>query len=132
MAGQIAELAHETLRREFRSADPSAARVLLVEAGGRMLHGFPESLSRKAIRDLERLGVTPLVGHKVAGITADSVTIQGPSGDLRHTAARTVVWAAGVEASHLAGALAREAGVEVDHAGRVPVDPTSRSPGIPR
>ena len=131
MAGQIAELAHETLRREFRSSDPSAARVLLVEAGERMLHGFPESLSRKAIRDLERLGVTPLVGHKVAGITADSVTIQGPSGDLRHTAARTVVWAAGVEASHLAGTLAREAGVEVDHAGRVPVGPDLTLAGHP-
>ena len=96
-----------------------------------MLHGFPESLSRKATRDLERLGVTPLVGHMVAGITADSVTIQGPSGDLRHTAARTVVWAAGVEASHLAGTLAREAGVEVDHAGRVPVGPDLTLAGHP-
>ncbi len=48
MAGQIAELARETLRRDFRSADPRAARVLLVEAGERMLHSFPESLSRKA------------------------------------------------------------------------------------
>ena len=131
MAGQIAELARETLRREFRAADPSAARVLLVEAGERVLHGFPESLSRKAIRDLERLGVTPLVGHQVAGITAESVTIQGPSGDLRQTPARTVVWAAGVEASGLAGTLAREAEVEVDRAGRLPVGPDLTLSGHP-
>jgi NADH:ubiquinone reductase (H+-translocating) len=121
MAGQIAELARETLKREFRAADPSTARVLLVEAGERMLHSFPESLSRKATRDLERLGVTPLVEHEVAGITADSVTIQGPAGDVRQTPARTVVWAAGVEASSLAGALARDARIEVDRAGRLPV-----------
>ncbi len=80
MAGQIAELARETLRRDFRAADPRAARVLLVEAGERMLHSFPESLSRKAFRDLVHLGVTPLLGHKVAGIAADSVAMLGPGG----------------------------------------------------
>jgi NADH dehydrogenase len=123
MAGQIAELARETLRGEFRTMDPRAARVLLVEAGERVLTSFPESLSRKAVRDLARLGVTPLVGHMVTGIAADSVAIRGPAGDVEHTAARTVVWAAGVEASGLARTLAREAGVEVDRAGRLPVGP---------
>src|SRR4051794_2611688 len=131
MAGQIAELSRETLRGEFRAADPSAARVLLVEAGERLLSSFPESLSRKAIRDLERLGVTPLVGHQVAGISRRSVMIREPSGDLGQTSARTVVWAAGVEASDLAGALAREAGVAVDRAGRLPVGPDLTLAGHP-
>ena len=70
MAGQIAELARDTLRRDFRSVDTSTARVLLVEAGDRMLRAFPESLSRKATRALEQLGVTPLVGHTVVGVAA--------------------------------------------------------------
>ena len=65
MAGQIAELAHFTLRRDFRVADTREARVLLVQAGDRVLEQFPESLSRKATRALEKLGVTPLVGHTV-------------------------------------------------------------------
>ena len=131
MAGQIAELARETLRRDFRAADPRTARVLLVEAGERLLHGFPESLSRKALRDLVQLGVTPLLGHQVAGITADSVAIRDPAGDVEQTAARTVIWAAGVKASGLAATLACEAGVETDHAARVPVGPDLTLAGHP-
>jgi NADH dehydrogenase len=131
MAGQIAELARETLRRDFRAADPRSARVLLVEAGDRVLHSFPESLSRKAARDLRHLGVTPLLGHQVAGIAADSVVILGPAGDGQRIPARTVVWAAGVEASGLAATLAREAGVDVDRAGRLPVAPDLTLAGHP-
>src|ERR671918_191830 len=65
MAGQIAELARDTLRRDFRAIDPREGRVLLIEAADRVLTGFPASLSRKAARSLERLGVTPLVNRPV-------------------------------------------------------------------
>jgi NADH:ubiquinone reductase (H+-translocating) len=96
-----------------------------------MLPSFPESLSRRAARDLAHLGVTPLVGHQVDGIAADSVAIRSPAGDVEQTAARTVIWAAGVEGSGLGATLAREAGVEVDRAGRLPVGPDLTLAGHP-
>src|SRR3954463_14163543 len=75
MAGQIAEIARDT-RRDFRAADTSQARVLLLEAGDRVLAAFPERLSRRAFKSLESLGVTPLLGHLVTGIDADGVTMR--------------------------------------------------------
>ena len=83
MAGQIAELARDVVRADFRSADTARARVLLVEASDRVLGEFPESLSQKATRALERLGVTPLLNHTVVDVTADSVAIRGPDGEVR-------------------------------------------------
>ena len=77
MAGQIAELARDTLRRDFRTIDPRQARILLVEAADRVLTSFPPSLSAKAERSLQRLGVTVLTGRTVIGIDADGVTIDG-------------------------------------------------------
>ena len=82
------------MRADFRSADTRRARVLLVEASHRVLGQFPESLSKRAARALERLGVTPLVDHTVVGVTAGSVAIRGPDGDTLETPARTAVWAA--------------------------------------
>src|SRR5436309_15805263 len=76
MAGQIAELARDTLRGDFRAIDPRHGRVLLVEAAERVLTSFPPSLSRKAARSLERLGVTPLVERSVVGIDEEGVTIE--------------------------------------------------------
>ena len=132
MAGQIAELARETLRRDFRAAEPRSARVLLVEAGERLLQSFPESLSRKALRDLVQLGVTPLLGHQVAGIAADSVAIRNPAGDVERSAARTVIWAAGVKgpASPRRSPGRRESRSITP--GASPSGLTSRSPGIRR
>ena len=78
MAGQIAELARDVVRADFRSADTRAARVLLVEASGRVLTNFPASLSQKATSALERLGVTPLLNHTVVDVADDSVAIRGP------------------------------------------------------
>jgi NADH:ubiquinone reductase (H+-translocating) len=121
MAGQIAELAREALRREFRQVDTSSARVLLVETADRILTGFPPSLSHKAERALEKLGVTPLVGHTVVDVGSASVAIRSASGEDEDVAARTVIWAAGVAASPLAAALAAAGGSEVDRAGRVTV-----------
>jgi NADH:quinone reductase (non-electrogenic) len=131
MAGQIAELANDVLRGEFRDIDTRTARVLLVEATDRVLPGFPESLSRKATRALQKLGVTTLAGHAVVDVAATSVAIQDPGGDVEHVPARTAVWAAGVMASPLAAKLAGEAGLEVDRAGRVPVEPGLTIPGHP-
>ncbi|HXD70813.1 MAG TPA: NAD(P)/FAD-dependent oxidoreductase [Gaiellales bacterium] len=121
MAGQIAELGRDTLKRDFRSADTRAARVLLVEAADRVLGGFPESLSASAERALAKLGVTPLVGHTVVDVTAGDVAIRGAGGAVERVPARTAVWAAGVTAAPIAATLAAAAGVEADRAGRIPV-----------
>jgi NADH dehydrogenase len=123
MAGQIAELAHDTLRRDFRRIDTGGARVLLVETADRILTGFPPSLSHKGERALENLGVTPLVGHTVVDVGSLAVAIRSAGGEVEEVGARTVVWAAGVAASPLAAALASAAGSEVDRAGRVTVGP---------
>jgi len=131
MAGQIGELARDTLRRDFRSVDTRSARVLLVEMADRVLPGFPASLSRKAARALEQLGVTPLVGHAVVDVSPESVTIGSDSDGSQRVDARTVIWAAGVSASPLAARLAEGAGGEVDRAGRVTVTPELTLPGHP-
>ena len=131
MAGQIAELARDTVRRDFRSVDTGTARVLLVESGDRLLRMFPESLSRKAEAALGKLGVTTLTGHTVVGVTPDSVSIQPPDGDVGEVPARTAIWAAGVTASQLARRLAWEAGLEVDRAGRIEVGDDLTLPGYP-
>jgi NADH:ubiquinone reductase (H+-translocating) len=121
MAGQIAEIARDS-RRDFRRADTAAARVLLVEVADRVLTGFPRSLSGRAARSLESLGVTPLLEHTVTGIDDGSVTMTTSGGGTERQAARTVVWAAGVAPSSLAGALADAAGAERDRAGRLVVE----------
>jgi NADH dehydrogenase len=131
MAGQIAELARDTLHRDFRSVDTRAARVLLIETADRVLTTFPPSLSRKAARALEQLGVTPLLGHTVVDIGADTVAIGSADGAVERVGSRTVVWAAGVAASPLAASLAAEAGVDVDAAGRLAVGSDLTVPGHP-
>ena len=123
LAGTLAEIARHTLRREFRNIDPRDARVLLVEAGPRILSTFPESLSQRASEQLERLGVQVMRGAPVTHIDGSGATI----GE-RRIAARTVLWAAGVAASPLAASL----GVPLDKAGRVLVDPDLSVPGQPR
>ena len=131
MAGQIAELARDTVRRDFRAVDTGTARVLFVEAGDRVLRAFPESLSRKAEAALVKLGVTPLTSHTVVAVTPESVSIQGPGGEVDVVAARTSLWAAGVTASPLARRLASEAGLQVDRAGRIDVGHDLALPGHP-
>jgi len=131
MAGQIAELASSTLPSNFRSIGARDARVLLIEAGDRVLATFPPSLSRRAARSLERLGVTPVLDRTVTGIDDGSVTIEGPDGTSEAIAASNVIWAAGVTASSLAAGLAEESGAELDRAGRVTVEPDLTLPGHP-
>jgi NADH:quinone reductase (non-electrogenic) len=131
MAGQIAELARDTLRRDFRSIDPRLARILLVEAADRVLTSFPPSLSAKAERSLQHLGVTVLTGRTVSGIDAAGVTLEGADGGPERIASRAVVWAAGVTASGLAGRLAELTGAERDRVGRVAVEADLTLPGYP-
>jgi NADH dehydrogenase len=131
MAGQIGELARDTLRDEFRTIDPRMARILLVEALERVLTTFPPSLSAKAARSLEKLGVTVLTGHTVVGIDGESVTIDAGSGKADRIPSRTVIWAAGVTASSLGARLAELTGAESDRAGRVTVEPDLTLPGHP-
>ncbi|GAN76380.1 FAD-dependent oxidoreductase [Acidisphaera rubrifaciens] len=121
LAGAIAELAAHGLEGEFRVIDPSAARILLVEAGPRLLATFPEPLSREARLTLERLGVEVRAGNRVDAIAADHVVVSGEI-----LPVRTVFWAAGVMASP----AARWLGVSADRAGRVPVEPDLSVPGL--
>ncbi len=113
LAGTLAEISRHTLKGEFRRIDPAAAKVVLVEAGPRVLPAFPAELSASAQRQLERLGVTVLAGRAITHVDLAGVRI----GD-EPLAARTVLWAAGVKASSLAQSL----GVPLDRSGRVPVD----------
>jgi NADH:ubiquinone reductase (H+-translocating) len=131
MAGQIAELARDTLRRDFRAIDPREARIVLVEAADRVLTSFPPSLSQKAERALERLGVTVVTGSTVIGIDEDGVTLEPQGGEAERIPSGTVVWAAGVTASGLAGRLGELTGAERDRAGRVTVEPDLTLPGHP-
>jgi NADH dehydrogenase len=105
--------------------------VLLVEAADRVLTTFAPSLSTKAARALQDLGVTPLVGRTVVGIDAETVTVQTPDGDPEAVPARTVIWAAGVTASALAAELADQSDGELDRAGRVNVGADLTLPGRP-
>jgi NADH:ubiquinone reductase (H+-translocating) len=130
MAGQIAEIARDS-HRDFRRADTAAARVLLVETADRVLTGFPPSLSRRAARALQSLGVTPVVETTVTDIADGTVTMAGPGGGSARHAARTVIWAAGVTPSSLASGLATASGAGLDRAGRLIVQADLSLPGHP-
>ena len=122
LAGALAEIAGRTLARDFRSFDPRTTRVILVEAGPRVLPTFSEELSAKAQTQLEALGIEVRTGAPVSDVGSDFVTIGG-----EHIATRTVVWAAGLQASP----LTRELGAPVDRAGRVCVEEDLCLPGRP-
>ena len=122
LAGTLAEIARHTLQGEFRNIDPSKARVRLIEAGPRVLAAFPEDLSTKAKRQLEKLGVEVVLDAPVKDIDANGYVL----GD-RFVPAKTVVWAAGVAASPLGALL----GAPLDRAGRVLVQPDLSVPGHP-
>ncbi|MGB6450054.1 MAG: NAD(P)/FAD-dependent oxidoreductase [Steroidobacteraceae bacterium] len=120
LAGTIAELARDTLRKDFRNFDTRDARVVLIEAGPRILPGFSESLSAYARRELENLGVEIKLGHAVSKCREGGVEF----GD-QHLAAKTMLWAAGVAASPACDWLHAPA----DRAGRVLVNPDLTVPG---
>jgi NADH dehydrogenase FAD-containing subunit/uncharacterized membrane protein YphA (DoxX/SURF4 family) len=122
LAGAIADLAHFGLSDEFRSIDPASARVVLVQAGPRVLPTFPESLSLAAQTSLEKMGVEVRLNSRVEEVDADCVLVNGEA-----ISAGTALWAAGVVASPAAQWL----GHEPDSAGRLKVDPDLSVPGHP-
>lgn len=122
MAGAIAELARRALAKDFRTIDPASARVILVEAGPRLLATFDPSLSEQAQRSLEKLGVEVRLGHAVTGCDAGGVTL----GEER-IETRTIMWGAGVMASP----AARWLGTPADRAGRAMVNPDLSVAGHP-
>lgn len=122
MAGAIAELARHTLVRDFRHIDPRDARVLLVEAGERVLPALDTRLSARAESALRRLGVEVRLGAPVTECSAEGVTVGGEA-----VGARTIVWAAGV----IASPAGRWLEVETDRAGRIAVAPDLSVPGLP-
>ena len=131
MAGQIAELGKDVLHGEYRTMDTRQTRVLLVEATTRVLGAFPPSLSASGEQQLRSLGVTPMLETTVVGIDASSVEVETSGGTRSRIPARTVIWAAGVTASPLAGLLATAAGAETDRAGRLTVEPDLTLAGHP-
>jgi NADH dehydrogenase len=130
LSGALAELAHDTLRDDFRSIDPATAEVLLLEAADRILPTFPPQLSAKAQASLSRLGVTVRLGSRVTEISGDVLTVD--RGDrTEQIVAHTILWTAGVRASPLAQVLAERTGATLDRLGRVIVEPDLTLAGYP-
>ena len=130
LAGALGEIANDTLRHDFRHINPAEARILLLEGGERVLPAYPSDLSDKAERSLIRLGVRPRLNTAVTDVDPLGVTVRG-GGQTEHIGARTVLWAAGVEASPVGRILAERAGAALDRAGRVMVEPDLTIAGHP-
>ena len=122
LAGAIGEMSRYTLARDFRSIDPRQTRVILVEAGPRILPSFDAKLAARAMRDLESLGVQVWTHSRVTNVTESGVSVGN-----EHVAASTVLWAAGVRAAD----VGRTLGAQVDQVGRVKVNPDLTIPGHP-
>ena len=122
LAGTIAELAKDTLAPDFRNIDTNKTRVVLIEAGPRVLAGFADDLSAYAQASLEKIGVEVMLNHAVTECSADGVVYDG-----KRLQARTLIWAAGVRASRAAEWL----GAPADHASRLQVLPDLTVPGHP-
>ena len=130
MAGAIADLAYHTLKNDFRSIDTAETRIILVEGMDRVLPPFATSLSEKAAKDLQNLGVQIRTKTFVTALEGDKVTFK--SGDCEETiSAHNVVWAAGVRASSLGKVLAEKTSAEHDRAGRIVVEPDFSVPNYP-
>lgn len=130
LAGALAEIAHYTLRNNFRHINPASARILLLEGGDRVLPAYPPDLSQRALDDLTRMGVTVRLNCLVTDVREGSVTVRC-GGDEQTILAHTVLWAAGVQASPLARTLAQATGAETDRAARILVQPDLTLPGHP-
>jgi NADH dehydrogenase len=131
IAGQIGELAHRVLPRDFNDIDPTSAKVVLFDGGDAILAGFGDQLSAKGARELERMGVEIHTRSLVTNVDRRGVEVKGSDGQTFTLTARTKVWAAGVQASPLAGMLAEASGAGCDRAGRVEVQPDCTLPGHP-
>ncbi len=130
LAGALAEIANDTLKHDFRSIDPTKSKILLVEAADRVLPTYPPELSEAARRMLVKLGVIVRTTTMVTDIGPETVTLR--EGERTEVVpARTILWAAGIEASPLGKILAEKAGATLDRVGRVVVEPDLSVPGHP-
>ncbi len=130
LAGAIAELAYDTLKRDFRAIDTTTARIVLVEGADRVLPQYPASLGARCNRSLQRLKVAVRTNTLVTNITERSVTVSSDS-QTENIGCRTVLWGAGVSGSPLGVALAQACGADVDKSGRVIVEPDLSVSGHP-
>jgi len=130
LVGQVAELAHQVLPRDYRSVNTTEARIILLEGAPTVLPPFDEKLRAYTHRQLEKMGVEIRLNTLAVDMDHDSITVKGPDG-LETIRARTRIWAAGVQASPLAGMLGEKTGAGVDRAGRVSVNPDCTLPGHP-
>ena len=130
LAGALAEIARETLRRDFRSIRPQEARIVLMDAAPRVLPGYPEDLSGHAAQLIRRLGVEIMVGAAVRDIDGDSVTYEF-NGQLQRIATKTVLWAGGITATKFGRTVAARTQAETDKSGRIKVRPDLTIAGYP-
>jgi NADH dehydrogenase len=130
LAGALAEISRDTLRRDFRRISSREAKIILVEGGDRVLEAFDPALSASARQTMERLGIEVWLDARVIDVTADHVLVR-LDGAVREVPARTVLWGAGVKASPLGALLAQRTGCAVDRAGRVKVLHDCSLPGHP-
>jgi NADH dehydrogenase len=131
MAGQIAELSERALRNNFRTIDPSKARVLLFEGGDKVLGSFGDRLAAQTARVLTKLGVEVHTNAMVADMDERGVVVHFDGGTDRRFEGRTKVWAAGMKASPLGKLLAERSGADMDRVGRIKVLPDCTLPGHP-
>lgn len=131
MAGQLSEASHRTLRGNFRSIDPADAHIVLLDAAGSVLGSFGHRLSARAAQQLEKLGVEVWLNGKVVGVDGRGLDLVDDQGHDARIAARTIVWAAGVQASPLGRQLGEQTGATVDRGGRVETRPDLTLPGHP-
>ncbi len=131
MAGQIAELAHRTLKKDFRRINTREARVVLVDAAPQVLPPFGAKLGEKTKADLEKLGVEVQLGAMVVDVDERGLELQDKDGTVRRIDAVTKVWAAGVQASPLGKILSDQTGAPLDRAGRIGVNPDLTLAGHP-
>jgi len=130
LAGALAEIARDTLRRDFRHFRPEESRILLLDGSPHVLPAYPVDLSEQAARQLIRLGVRPRTNVRVVDMDAEGLTLQTPDGGER-LATRTVLWAAGVRPSPFGTVLAERAGAKLGRQGLVMVAPDLSIPGHP-
>ncbi|MFC6286412.1 NAD(P)/FAD-dependent oxidoreductase [Nocardioides sp. GCM10027113] len=131
MAGQIAELAHRTLKRDFRAINTREARVILVDAAPQVLPPFGQKLGEKSKAELEKLGVEVRLGAMVTDVDERGIEMKYKDGRVERIDAVTKIWAAGVQASSLGRTLSEQTGAPLDRAGRISVNPDLTLPGHP-
>src|SRR3954462_172245 len=131
MAGQIAELAHRTLRRDFRAINTRHARIVLVDAAPQVLPPFGAKLGEKAKRELEGLGVEVILGAMVTDVDERGIEMKFKDGRTERINTVTKIWAAGVQANPLGKTLSEQTGAPLNRAGRIAVNPDLTLPGHP-